>query len=187
MDPGDHRTKAFRASLGVHRSKDWLRCAPWQSLHTHVKDLLFRKWFRFYCQVHLYPPNTSCLRQACAPTFDVQGDHLITCKSGFWHSAYLRTRRYNVTTRLLPNDLRLAARQPVVEPRSLWDPSSSHPYNIAIDATGGHDFIDVTIVHPLATFRLRNSTTNSLAPLTQAAAPEMRQHPLFLSSANPGS
>lgn len=77
LDPGDTRTRIFRALLGARGAKQWLSCPHSVSLQTHISDLHFR---------------------TCSVSLDIFGDDLFMYKSGFRHSGCPYTRRHDVTT-----------------------------------------------------------------------------------------
>ena len=146
---GDHCTQAFRASLGVTGTKDWLKTQPSPGLGTHIQDRDFRLRFKYYCRIALFNGDEQCPRKGCPTVLDEHGDHLLHCPNRMRHSASPRIWRHNSQVRLLCSDLRNAARQPVLEPRE-GGQHPSRPDIRTLGATGGSDYLDVTIVHPLS-------------------------------------
>lgn len=149
LPPGDQRTQAFRASLGVPGAKDWLKCQPAPGMKTHIADWDYRVWFRFYCRIPLVEPDTVCPRLGCTEKMDVHGDHLLHCANGLRNCGSPRTWRHDSQVRLVASDLRRATRTPIVEPRTVGT-HMERPDIKALGREGGTDYLDVTISHPLS-------------------------------------
>lgn len=102
-------------------------------------------------------------------------------------SASPRIWRLNSQVRLLCSDLRKAARQPLVEPREGGQHSSS-PDIKTLGATGGSDYLDVTVVHPLSSqTRINSSITNPQGTLNTAHREKARKHQTFIESMGPST
>lgn len=171
---------------GSRRQRLALVCAL--STHTHTYQEL-----KLSHVVPLLLPHPSCPtphhlhRQCCTGTFDAYSDHLLSSRSAFKHFDCPRTRRYNVTTRLLSNDLCMAARHPIFRVLSLLRPPCSRSDIEALGTSAGHNFLHVMILRWLTVTRLHSATTYPLPSLTQAAVEKRRHHAPFFSSADSGS
>ena len=178
IPPGDQRTQAFRSSLALPGSKNWLKCSPSPGLGTYISDRDFKVWFQYFCRVPLYAQDAKCPR--CSKDMDQYGDHLLYCPNGA-----PRGWRHDSQVMLLASDLSKAARHPIVEP-----PQGTHkvrPDIKALGSNGGTDFYDVVFVHPLTDARLQAVARNPTQPLQHARHHKLRHYSAFLQSQGPGS
>lgn len=184
---GNQRTQAFRASLAVTGTTDWLKAQPSPGIGTYIKDRDFRLWFKYYCRIALFNGDEKCPRKGCDAQLDQHGDHLLHCPNGMHQSGSPRIWRHNSQVRLLCSDLRKAARQPLLEPRE-GEQHPSRPDIRTLGCTGGSDYIDVTIVHPLSSqTRINSCITNPEGTLNNAHREKERKHQTFIERMGPSS
>ena len=176
---GDTRTQAFRASLSLPGSKDWLKCTPSPGLGTYIADRNFRIWFQYFCQVPLFRPDATCHR--CNKPMDAFGDHLLWCPNG-----YPRGWRHDSHKLLLASDLQKAARHPIPEPR-IPGTHGVRPDIKALGCNGGTDYYDVVFVHPITRPRTPVVLRNPSEPLSEARAEKIRHYANFMTTQGPSA
>ena len=148
---GDTRTQAFRATMQLPGSKDWINAPPSPSLGTYVPNRDFRAWLKFYCRIPIRNKgDATCPHPKCTKSLDLYGDHLLVCSHAPIVGKASRTVRHDRQVRLLAEDLSKAARSPVIEPKQR-DGDHSRPDIRSIGHSGGDDIIDVSITHPFLT------------------------------------
>lgn len=183
---GNERTQAFRSSLGLRGSKDWLKCQPSTGLRTYISDRDFRVWLKFYCRIPIIPENTTCPRRKCTAPLDRYGDHLLFCQSGLQFNACPRNWRHDCQVRLIATELCKAARRPMVEPHH--EQHCSRPDIKAMGTAGGTDYLDVTIAHPLSSAqRITSLINNPSGLLVNACTAKLRIHAEFIRRAGTSS
>lgn len=178
ISPGDQRTQAFRQSLSMPGSKDWIKCTPSPGLGTYISDRNFKVWFQYFCRVPLYPENATCHR--CKKQMDQFGDHLLWCPNGS-----PRGWRHDSQKLLLASDLQKAARHPIVEPRQ-----TAHrvrPDIKALGSNGGTDFYDIVFVHPLTEKRIPVVARAPIKPLTESKNNKEGHYVAFMKDQGPRS
>ncbi len=158
IPPGNTRRQAFRAVLALPGAKDWAKAIPSPSRETHVDNLSFRTWLKFYNGLPIYNrTDRNCPRPGCKAKIDIHGDHVLVCSHAPFMGSASPTHRHDRQVRLLFDDLRRAARSPVLEPRQ--DDSQESRADIrAIGRGGGDDIIDIAIAHPFASEATANRT-----------------------------
>eukprot|EP00171_Calliarthron_tuberculosum_P021745 IDg21745t1 len=166
---GDLRTRAFRATLELPGAKDWINARPSTSLHTYVPNNQFRAWLRFYCRIPIRNPGeATCTRPGCSAPLDLHGDHLLVCPHSSLVGSANVTTRHNRQVRLLADDLRSAARNPVIEPRQREGENTRADIR-ATGRAGGDDIIDVSIVHPFVSEITQKRTLGNPGTIVHSA------------------
>lgn len=178
---GDNRTRAFRASLEHPGAKDWITPQSSPSILNYIKNHRFRTWLKFYARLPLWNNNeTFCPRPRCQQLSDTLGDHLLSCRFSSLVGSTNPTSRHDRQVRLLAEDLKAAARNPVVEPKER-EVEEPRPDIRALGRGGGYDVIDVTVCHTFGSPSAQARTIASYSLLTRSASKpkETRHEPLL--------
>ena len=163
--------------MTLPEAKTWANCTPSTGYATYIPHHHFKVWLQYCCQVPLFQSRTRCQRPQCAAVMDTYGDHLLYCERGPH-----RIRRHNAQVRLLGRDLAKAARHPVVEERPVGR-HGERPHIRALGRSGGPEFFDVTICHPLGPARIRDVVENPLNLLKATWAAEVSRYASMLQAA----
>lgn len=177
---------AHRASLGIDGAKDWLTCRPSPGLMTHTDDADFRLWMKFHCGVRICNDNAPCPRQGCDAILDPFGDHLLTCHHRVSPGNAPMHWRHDSMVAVLAATLRRASRNAEIEPHRAPEPDRKRPDIKTEGTTGGEDYLDISIHHPLAgSSQLLTIVTSPKSILSKAANKKRAKYHKYISEIGP--